>query len=55
MPITLIPQLKQLGKPLIGIHLDGRPISSDAADQHLIAIIEAWNQPNTEPKPSSTS
>ena len=39
----LIPQLQQLGKPLIGIHLDGRPISSDAADQHLNAIIEAWN------------
>jgi beta-glucosidase len=39
----LIHQLKQLGKPLIGIHLDGRPISSDAADKHLNAIIEAWN------------
>ena len=34
---------KQLGKPLIGIHFDGRPISSDAADECLDAIIEAWN------------
>lgn len=30
-------------KPLIGVHFDGRPISSDAADQYLDAILEAWN------------
>ncbi|WP_095173006.1 MULTISPECIES: glycoside hydrolase family 3 N-terminal domain-containing protein [Blautia] len=30
-------------KPLVGIHFDGRPISSDAADQYLDAILEAWN------------
>lgn len=33
----------KLGKPLIGIHLNGRPISSDAADEYLNAILEAWN------------
>lgn len=31
------------GKPLIGIHFDGRPISSDTADQYLDAVIEAWS------------
>ena len=31
------------GKPLVGIHFNGRPISSDAADAHLDAILEAWN------------
>ena len=30
------------GKPLVGIHFDGRPISSDTADQYLNAILEAW-------------
>lgn len=33
----------KLGKPLVGIHLNGRPISSDAADQYLDGILEAWN------------
>lgn len=32
----------KLGKPLIGVHFDGRPISSDAADELLDAIVEAW-------------
>lgn len=31
------------GKPMIGVHFNGRPISSDAADEHLSAMIEAWN------------
>ena len=31
------------GKPLIGVHFDGRPISSDAADKCLSAILEAWS------------
>ena len=30
-------------KPMIGIHFDGRPISSDVADKHLDAILEAWS------------
>ncbi|AFR28750.1 extracellular beta-glucosidase BglX [Arthrobacter sp. Rue61a] len=39
----LIVKLSQLGKPLIGVHLDGRPISSDASDKHLDALVEAWS------------
>lgn len=35
--------LSTLEKPMIGVHLDGRPISSDAADEFLDAIIEAWS------------
>ena len=30
-------------KPLVGVHFDGRPISSDTADRHLDAVLEAWN------------
>ena len=37
-----IEKLAALGKPAIGVHFDGRPISSDAADAHLDAILEAW-------------
>lgn len=33
----------KLGKPLIGLHFDGRPISSDVADEKLNAILECWN------------
>lgn len=33
----------KLGRPMVGIHLNGRPISSDAADRYLDAILEAWN------------
>jgi beta-glucosidase len=40
---VLIARLAELGKPLIGVHLDGRPISSDVADAHLNAVIEAWS------------
>jgi beta-glucosidase len=39
----LIVKLAQLGKPMIGIHLDGRPVSSDAADKYLSALLEAWS------------
>lgn len=34
---------KTAGKPLIGVHFDGRPISSDTADECLDAIVEAWS------------
>lgn len=30
-------------KPMIGVHYDGRPISSDAADECLNALLECWN------------
>lgn len=39
----LILRLKALGIPLVGIHFNGRPISSDVADAHLDAILECWN------------
>lgn len=32
----------QYGKPMIGVHFDGRPISSDIADELLDAIVEAF-------------
>lgn len=38
-----IQAVKALGKPMVGIHLDGRPISSDTADALLDAILECWN------------
>ena len=34
-------------KPMIGVHFDGRPISSDTADQYLDAILEAWSPAET--------
>lgn len=39
----LISKLARLGKPVVGIHLDGRPVSSDIADKHLAALLEAWS------------
>lgn len=43
----LIEKLSALGKPMVGIHFNGRPISSDAADRHLNAILEAWTLSET--------
>lgn len=40
---AFIRQASAYGKPMIGVHFDGRPISSDTADELLDAIIEAWN------------
>ena len=34
-------------RPLIGVHFNGRPISSDTADRYLDAILEAWNPSET--------
>ena len=39
---AFIREAKKYGKPLIGVHFDGRPISSDTADELLDAVIEAW-------------
>lgn len=39
---AFIREAKKYGKPLIGVHFDGRPISSDTADELLDAIVEAW-------------
>ncbi len=40
---SFIRQAKSFGKPMIGIHFNGRPISSDTADECLDAILEAWS------------
>ncbi len=40
---AFIKRAAALGKPLIGVHFDGRPISSDVADRYLNAILEAWS------------
>lgn len=40
---TFIGKLAALHKPVAAVHFNGRAISSDAADQYLDAIIEAWN------------
>ncbi|MGM0168874.1 beta-glucosidase [Enterococcus sp. AZ135] len=39
----LLKKMGQAGCEFIIVHLDGRPISSDAADKYASAIIEAWN------------
>lgn len=39
---AFIRKVAELSKPVVGIHFDGRPISSDTADQYLNAILEAW-------------
>ncbi len=36
----------KLGKPLVGVHFDGSPISSAAADKYLNALVEAWTPAN---------
>lgn len=38
----LIRLVQQTGKPMIGVHFDGRPVSSDAADG-MNALLEAWS------------
>ncbi len=40
---SFIEKAAKLNVPLVGLHFNGRPISSDIADQHLNAIVEAWN------------
>ncbi len=40
---AFIRKASELGKPLIGVHFDGRPVSSDVADECLDAILEAWS------------
>ena len=40
---NFIRKAASLGVPLVGVHFNGRPISSDAADACLSAIVEAWN------------
>ena len=44
---AFIRKAAQLGKLLVGVHFDGRPISSDAAEEYLDAILEAWSPSET--------
>lgn len=39
---AFIREAAKYGKPLIGVHFDGRPVSSDTADEFLDALIEAF-------------
>lgn len=39
----LLEKAAGLGIPMVGIHMNGRPVSSDTADTVLNAILEAWN------------
>ena len=38
-----IREVAKLGKPLVGLHFSGRPLSSDTADQYLDAIVEVFS------------
>lgn len=40
---SFLRKLSKLGKKVAAVHFDGRPISSDAAQQCCNAILEAWN------------
>ena len=40
---ALLEKASSLQIPMVGVHMNGRPISSDIADRYLNAIIEAWN------------
>lgn len=42
-----IKRAAEFGKPMVGVHFDGRPISSDIADRYLDAILEAWSPSET--------
>lgn len=44
---AFILEAKKLSKPMIGVHFDGRPISSDIADENLNAILECWSPSET--------
>ena len=40
---AFLEEAARLGRPMVGIHFDGRPVSSDTADRCLNAILEAWS------------
>lgn len=40
---AFIEEAAKLGKPMVGVHFNGRAISSDIADKYMNAIVEAWN------------
>lgn len=44
---AFIRRAAEYGKPLIGVHFNGRPVSSNTADRYLDAILEAWSPSET--------
>ena len=40
---NFLEKLSELAKPVVAVHFNGRPISSDAADTCTNAMLEAWN------------
>lgn len=40
--LALMRELKQLGKPMVLVLMNGRPLAIEWADQHIDAIVEAW-------------
>lgn len=40
---AFILKAQKAGVPMVGVHFNGRPISSNVADKYLNAILEAWN------------
>ncbi|MFA9376370.1 MAG: glycoside hydrolase family 3 N-terminal domain-containing protein [Lachnotalea sp.] len=40
---SFLEKLSGLQKPIVAVHFNGRPISSDAADKNVNSILEAWN------------
>lgn len=40
---TFLEKLAALNKKTVAVHFDGRPISSDAVDRRVNAVIEAWS------------
>lgn len=44
---AFIRKAAEFGKPLIGVHFDGRPVSSDTANACLDALLEAWSPAET--------
>lgn len=45
-----IVQASKLNKPLIGVHMSTKPISSDIADKYLDGILEAWTLSEKAPE-----
>ncbi len=40
---AFLEKLSALHKKTVAVHFDGRPVSSDAVDQYVNAVIEAWS------------
>ena len=47
---VFLEKLAELDKPVVAIHFDGRPLSSDMAEKCADAIIEAWSPAENGPE-----